>query len=109
MTATPLTDLTCATGALGAPPNGVLTPSPPPGSDVGIGAASGAALSHGRGLLGWWRSRVGPARDRGDVPGWVLVTLMTAGLVITLWAVAGPALSRVFTDAISSVTGPGNP
>ena len=23
--------------------------------------------------------------DRGDVPGWVLVTLMTAGLVLGLW------------------------
>lgn len=43
--------------------------------------------------------------DRGDVPGWVLVTLMTAGLVIALWAVAGPALTRVFTTAIDRVTG----
>ncbi|QTE31331.1 hypothetical protein J4E96_05015 [Pengzhenrongella sicca] len=48
-----------------------------------------------------------PARgtDRGDVPGWVLITLMTAGLVLVLWAVAGPALSDVFTNAIQSVTG----
>lgn len=45
------------------------------------------------------------APDRGDVPGWVLVTLMTAGLVIALWAVAGPALTRVFTTAIDRVTG----
>ena len=43
--------------------------------------------------------------DRGDVPGWVLVTLMTAGLVVALWAVAGPALTRVFLDAIAKVTG----
>lgn len=43
--------------------------------------------------------------ERGDVPGWVLVTLMTAGLVLTLWALAGPALSRVFTDALARVTG----
>ncbi|NTW39871.1 MAG: hypothetical protein HGA44_08260, partial [Cellulomonadaceae bacterium] len=43
-------------------------------------------------------------KDRGDVPGWVLVTLMTAGLVLALWAVAGPALSGVFEDAISRVT-----
>lgn len=54
------------------------------------------------GLVG----RPGPDRERGDVPGWVLVTLMTAGLVIALWAVAGPALAQVFTDAISSVKGP---
>ena len=42
--------------------------------------------------------------DRGDVPGWVLITLMTAGLVLVIWAVAGPALSGVFEQAISSVT-----
>lgn len=57
------------------------------------------------GLIG----RRGPDRDRGDVPGWVLVTLMTAGLVITLWAVAGPALAQVFDDAIKSVQGPTTP
>ncbi len=43
-------------------------------------------------------------RDRGDVPGWVLVTLMTAGLVLALWAVAGPALTDVFESAIDRVT-----
>ncbi|HZI95995.1 MAG TPA: hypothetical protein VFD41_00565 [Actinomycetales bacterium] len=41
--------------------------------------------------------------DRGDVPGWVLVTLMTAGLVIGLWAVAGDALENVFTEAMNRV------
>ena len=45
------------------------------------------------------------AAERGDVPGWVLVTLMTAGLVVALWAVAGPALAQVFLDAIAKVTG----
>lgn len=43
--------------------------------------------------------------DRGDVPGWVLITLMTAGLVIIIWALAGPALSEVFQQAIERVTG----
>jgi hypothetical protein len=43
--------------------------------------------------------------DRGDVPGWVLITLMTAGLVVVIWAVAGPALSDVFQQAIDRVTG----
>lgn len=45
-----------------------------------------------------------PRGDVGDVPGWVLVTLMTAGLVLALWAVAGPALTELFTTAISRVT-----
>jgi len=40
------------------------------------------------------------------VPGWVLVTLMTAGLVTALWLVAGPALTDLFERAISGVTGP---
>ena len=44
--------------------------------------------------------------ERGDVPGWVLITLMTAGLVILIWGLAGPALSEVFSSAISKVTGP---
>ena len=47
----------------------------------------------------------GPDAERGDVPGWVLITLMTAGLVALIWALAGPALGEVFTDAIESVTG----
>jgi hypothetical protein len=53
------------------------------------------------------RTREIPTDDaeRGDVPGWVLVTMMTAGLVVLLWGVAGPALSGLFNQAISSVSG----
>ncbi|MEI2819395.1 MAG: hypothetical protein V9E81_03930 [Marmoricola sp.] len=43
--------------------------------------------------------------DRGDVPGWVLITVMTAGLVAALWAVAGPALTQLLQQALSSVGG----
>jgi len=43
--------------------------------------------------------------DRGDVPGWVLVTLMTAGLVLGLWAVADTALQEMFTQAMADVQG----
>ncbi len=49
------------------------------------------------------RSRA--ADERGDVPGWVLITLMTAGLVIIIWALAEPALSGVFDAAIARVMG----
>ncbi len=45
------------------------------------------------------------ACERGDVPGWVLVTVMTAGLVAALWAIAGPQLSGMLRDALSSVRG----
>lgn len=44
-------------------------------------------------------------RERGDVPGWVLITVMTAGLVAGLWAIAGPQLSSMLRAALSSVSG----
>lgn len=47
-----------------------------------------------------------PGGDRGDVPGWVLVTLMSAALVSALWVVAEPALTGMFSAALDSVTGP---
>ena len=40
-----------------------------------------------------WRARAALLElrdDRGDVPGWVLITVMTAGLVSGLWVLAGP-------------------
>lgn len=43
--------------------------------------------------------------ERGDVPGWVLVTLMTAGLVTLLWQTAGPLLTSMFTNAMQQVSG----
>ncbi|MDT0158622.1 hypothetical protein Q9R19_13410 [Microbacterium sp. ARD32] len=50
-------------------------------------------------------SRELAADETGDVPGWVLVTLMTAALVVVIWAVAGPALVDLFQDAIAKVSG----
>lgn len=47
----------------------------------------------------------GRRRDRGDVPGWVLITVMTAGLVSALWLFAGNALVEMFRTALSSVSG----
>lgn len=43
--------------------------------------------------------------ERGDVPGWVLITIMTAGLVAALWLVAEPLLTGLFTSAVTSVGG----
>ena len=45
------------------------------------------------------------AKDRGDVPGWVMITLMTAVLVAGLLALAGPALNGLFEEAIARVSG----
>jgi len=56
-----------------------------------------------------WRARAAVRDlrdDRGDVPGWVLITVMTAGLVSGLWVLAGPKLGSVFSNAMDSVTGP---
>jgi hypothetical protein len=44
------------------------------------------------------------AEDRGDVPGWVLITLMTAGLVVGVWSVAAPALSNLMDDSLSRIS-----
>jgi hypothetical protein len=41
--------------------------------------------------------------DSGDVPGWVLISLMTAGLVVVMWSFAGPALQGVFQQAMNRV------
>lgn len=43
--------------------------------------------------------------ERGDVPGWVMVTLMTAGLVLVLWGVAGDRLQEVFNTSMNRVLG----
>jgi hypothetical protein len=46
-----------------------------------------------------------PARkERGDVPGWVLITVMTAGLVVAIWQLAGDQLATMLRNALSSVT-----
>lgn len=55
-------------------------------------------------LLGRLRPRYDRSSERGDVPGWVMVTVMTAGLVAALWAVAGPELERMLRDALNSVS-----
>ena len=41
--------------------------------------------------------------EKGDVPGWVLITLMTAGLVVVIWAFAAPALQGVCDEAMDRV------
>jgi hypothetical protein len=43
--------------------------------------------------------------DRGEIQGWVFVTVMTAGLVFAIWTMAQDQLGRLFQQALSSVTG----
>ncbi len=42
--------------------------------------------------------------DRGDVPGWVLVTVMTAGLVTAIWLIADGQLTSILNRALTSVS-----
>ena len=63
------------------------------------------ATIHRTALRLWTRWHAEDDEERGDVPGWVLVTLMTAGLVLLIWGFAGPALSGIFNDAVARVSG----
>ena len=50
------------------------------------------------------RSRMaGHGADRGDVPGWVLITLMTAVIVAALWTFAEGALTGILEDALCTI------
>ncbi len=48
-------------------------------------------------------SHVADGPERGDVPGWVMITLMSAVLVAALLALAGPALEAMFNQAMDKV------
>ena len=41
--------------------------------------------------------------QRGDIPGWVLVVLMTTGLVTALWTIAAPRLSQILRNSLDSM------
>jgi hypothetical protein len=47
-----------------------------------------------------------PARrdERGDVPGWVMITVMTVAIVGGIWAVADDQLTQMLKDALGSVS-----
>lgn len=44
-----------------------------------------------------------PRDERGDVPGWVMITVMTAGLVVAITAVAQPQLKSMLDSALGQV------
>ena len=41
--------------------------------------------------------------ERGDVPGWVLITLMTAGIVAVIWGFAEDRLKAILDGALKEV------
>jgi len=42
--------------------------------------------------------------ERGDVPGWVMITVMTVAIVGGIWAVADEQLTSMLKTALSSVS-----
>jgi len=43
--------------------------------------------------------------ERGDVPGWVLVVLMTTGLVTGIWTLAAPRINGILRNSLDSMNG----
>lgn len=51
------------------------------------------------------RTAVGARDERGDVPGWVMVTVMSAAVVAVLLPVAKDQLGTMLDNAMAMVTG----
>ncbi|MDQ3732546.1 MAG: hypothetical protein M3400_00865 [Actinomycetota bacterium] len=66
---------------------------------------AGLVLTSG---LVWWARAVarmrGLDRERGDVPGWVMITVMTAALVLAILIPFREAIVTAIQDALNSVT-----
>ena len=63
-------------------------------------------LAHRLVLL--WLALVAPASrrrrgERGDVPGWVLVTVMSAGIVVAIGSIAEDKLGQMLRNALNKV------
>jgi len=50
------------------------------------------------------RASAAAGPERGDVPGWVLITGMTVALVLMIWGVASDALKNLITGFLSNIS-----
>jgi len=70
-----------------------------------MGTRVGVLLS---GVLAWWAMSVvrlrAADRERGDVPGWVMITVMTAALVLAILIPFREAIVTAIQEALNSVT-----
>ena len=73
------------------------------GMVAGIWSNAWAELQSHGGAPNRRGSRAPDHPERGDVPGWVMITLMSAVLVAALLALAGPALETMFNQAMDKV------
>jgi hypothetical protein len=48
---------------------------------------------------------IAQGRSRGDVPGWVLVVLMTTALVTGIWSIAAPKLTTILRNSLDAMSG----
>jgi hypothetical protein len=58
-------------------------------------------------ILDIWNRRILKplASEQGDVPGWVLVVLMTTGLVTAIWTIAAPRLTSILKNSLDAMNG----
>ncbi len=70
-----------------------------------IGARAGLLVTA---MLAWWATSSarlrGLDRERGDVPGWVMITVMTAALVLAILIPFREAIVEAIQTALDSVT-----
>ena len=62
---------------------------------------------HVQKIVNIWNRRIveAMASERGDVPGWVLVVLMTTGLVTAIWTIAAPRLTGILKNSLDAMNG----
>lgn len=89
-------------GTAAKPAPGTASPTPVALAAHARGARRAVATTVRRTRTAWGEVL---RSEAGDVPGWVLVTLMTAGLVALIWALAAPMLGALFDQAIARVSG----
>ena len=56
------------------------------------------------GLRWVWQRAVSGGGDRGDVPGWVMITVMTAALVLAILIPFRESIVTAIQEALDSVT-----
>lgn len=72
--------------------------------ETSLTRAATAALAFLLGIVDGIRGRVDARSERGDVPGWVLIAVMTAGLTAAIWTLADTQLKAMMSTAFSAVT-----
>lgn len=50
-------------------------------------------------------TRLIKSKSRADVPGWVLVVLMTTALVTGIWSIAAPKLTSILRNSLDAMGG----